>query len=255
MRKRAAFTIVQNESVFLPLWLQYYERYFDRIDLYVLDHNSDDGSTAAVGARCNLLRVHREKSFDHEWLNGTVTAFQAFLLRSYERVLFAESDEIVVADPALYVGLDDYIERCHNQVARCTGFEVVHYPDEEPALHFDRPILAQRQYWHASRMYCKPLLSAVPMSWSLGFHEAPGFPDLRPDPNLVLVHLHRIDYDSCVAHHRATAARNWSEHDAQAGYGLQNRLVEGDDAFKTWFFRGLDNSARERIPEHLKTLL
>ena len=255
MRKCAAFTIVQNEPVFLPLWLRYYGRYFDRTDLYVLDHNSDDGSTAGPWAHCNLLRVHRDKSFDHAWLNGTVAAFQAFLLRSYERVLFAESDEIVAADPAHYAGLDDYIERCHDPVTRCTGFEVVHYPDEESALRFDRPILAQRRYWHASRMYCKPLLSSVPMSWSLGFHEAPGFPDLQPDPSLLLLHLHRVDYDACVAHHRATAARNWNEHDVQAGNGSQNRLVEGDDAFKTWFFRGSDNGGRELIPEHLKMLL
>jgi hypothetical protein len=255
VRKRAAFTIVQNEPVFLPVWLQYYGRYFDRTDLYVLDHDSDDGSTAGVGERSNLLRVHRDKSFDHAWLAGTVAAFQAFLLRSYERVLFAETDEIVVADPSLYSGLDDYIDRCHDRAARCTGFEVVHYPDEEPALDFDRPILAQRRYWHASRKYCKPILSAVPISWSLGFHEAPGFPDLQPDPNLLLLHLHRVDYVACVAHHRATAARNWNEHDVQARLGFQNRLIEEDDAFKTWFFQGADNAGRERIPEHLKPLL
>jgi len=255
MRRRAAFTIVQNEPAFLPLWLQYYGRYFDAADLYVLDHESNDGSTDGVGTRCNLLRVHRDKSFDHAWLNGTVTAFHAFLLRSYEHVLFAESDEIVIADPALYAGLDDYIDRFRERVARCTGFEVVHHPDEEPALRFDRPILAQRRYWHASRPYCKPLLSSVPMSWSLGFHEAPGFPDLRPDPNLFLVHLHRIDYGTCVARHRATVARNWNEYDLRTGLGRHNRLVEGDEAFKTWFFRGFDSSERALIPEHLKTLL
>ena len=255
MRRRAAFTIVQNEPVFLPLWLRFYGRYFDAADLYVLDHDSSDGSTDGLGTRCNLVRVHRDHSFDHAWLNGTVTAFHAFLLRSYEHVLFAESDEIVVADPALFRGLDDYIDQFRDRVARCTGFEVVHYPDEESALRFDQPVLAQRRYWHASRSYCKPLLSAVPLSWSLGFHEAPGFPELRPDPNLFLVHLHRIDYATCVARHRQTAGRNWNPRDVQEGYGLQNRLIEGDDAFKTWFFRGLDNGARERIPEHLKPLL
>jgi hypothetical protein len=255
MRKRAAFTIVQNEPLFLPLWLQYYGRYFDQADLYVLDHNSDDGSTAEVGTRCNLLRVHRDKSFDHAWLNATVTAFQTFLLQSYQRVLFAEADEIVVAEPTEYDGLDDYIERCPHPVARCTGFEVVHYPDEEPPLHFDRPVLAQRHYWHASGVYSKPLLSAVPMSWSLGFHEAIAFPDLRPDPGLFLVHLHRIDYGACAARHRATAARNWNERDIRDRLGMHNRLVEEDEAFKSWFFRGEDNTHRVRIPERLKMLL
>ncbi len=255
MRKRAAFTIVQNEPVFLPLWLKYYGRYFHRTDLYVLDHDSDDGSTAGVEARCNLLRVHRDKSFDHTWLNGTVSAFQAFLLRSYERVLFAEADEFIVADPARYGGLDDYVERCRERVARCTGFEVVHYPDEEPPLRFGQAILAQRTYWHRSREYCKPLLAAVPMSWSNGFHEAPGFPDLQPDPELFLVHLHRVDYGTCVARHRATAARNWAEDDIRAEHGVQNRLVEGDAGFRKWFFHGRDNGARALIPERLKPLL
>jgi len=255
MRKCAAFTIVQNEAVFLPIWLKYYGRHFDRTDLYVLDHASDDGSTEGVEQRCNLLRVHRDQSFDHKWLNGTVSAFQAFLLRSYERVLFAEADEIVVADPARYGGLGDYVGRCRARAARCTGFEVVHYPDEEPPLHFDQAILAQRRYWHASHDYCKPLLAAVPMSWSLGFHKAPDFPDLQPDPNLFLVHLHRVDYGTCVARHRATAARNWGEDDIRAEHGVQNRLVEGDAGFRKWFFHGRDNSARALIPERLKSLL
>ena len=255
MRRRAVFTIVQNESLFLPLWLDYYGRYFNRTDLYVLDHDSDDGSTARAEGRCNLLPVHRDKSFDHAWLNGIVTAFQTFLLRSYERVLFTEADEIVVPDPAFHAGLDVYIEHCTERVVRCTGFDVVHYPDEEPPLQFERPILAQRNYWHPSRGYCKPLLSAVPMSWSIGFHEAPGFPDLRPDPNLFLIHLHRIDYAACVARHRANAARNWNEHDLKANFGFHNRLVEEDDAFKTWFFGTLENSERQRIPEQFKTLL
>lgn len=254
MRKRAAFTIVQNEPVFLPLWLEYYGRYFDGSDIYVLDHDSADGSTERLGTRCQLLRVHREKSFDHAWLRSTVAAFQAFLLQSYESVLFTEADEFVLADPSSYSGLDDYVERCRNRVARCAGFHVVHYPAEEPALHFDKPILEQRKYWHASRMYSKPLLSTIPLSWCLGFHDDPSLSDLQPDPNLLLVHLHRVDYGSCLAHHRETAARNWNEHDVQANYGVQNRLVE-EEAFSAWFFRGCDDGQRELIPQHLKKLL
>jgi Glycosyl transferase family 2 len=254
MRKRAVFTIVQNEPVFLPLWLQYYSRYFDRSDIYVLDHDTSDASTEGIGSRCNLLSVHREKSFDHAWLRSTVAAFQVSLLQSYETVLFAEADEFVLADPRSYTGLDDYIERLPNQVGRCTGFEVVHYPDEEPSLRFDQPVLAQRRYWHSSRWYCKPLLSTVPLSWSIGFHFDPAFPDLQPDPSLVLVHLHRVDYESCRARHRGTAARNWNEYDVQAGYGRQNRFVEGE-AFDTWFFGGFDDGERELIPETIKNLL
>ena len=151
-------------------------------------------------------------------------------------------------------GLDDYVERLRHPVARCTGFNVVHYPDEEPALHFGQPVLAQRKYWHASSLYCKSLVSSVPLSWSLGFHGHANVAEVQPDPNLLLVHLHRIDYDLCLARHRATAARHWNEYDVQARYGWQNRVVEAE-AFHTWFFRGFDDGQRELIPEKLKKLL
>ena len=254
MKTRAAFTIVQNEPVFLPLWLDYYSRYFEKDDLYVLDHNSDDGSTAGVATRCQLVRVHREKSFDHHWLRDTVAAFQSFLLHSYARVLFTEVDEFVLADPRSYSGLDDYIDRCPTAVARCTGFNVVHYRTEELPLRFDQPILPQRKYWHASRTYCKPLLSTVPVSWGLGFHDAACLENLGPDPDLLLVHLHRVDYDFCLSRHRRTAMRNWNERDLQANYGWHNRLVQSE-AFDNWFFKGEDDGARELIPEHLKSVL
>jgi hypothetical protein len=254
MRNSAAFTIAQNEPVFLPLWLSYYGRYFAKSNLYVLDHDSSDGSTEKAGACCQLLRVHREKSFDHQWLRDTVTCFQAFLLQSYESVLFAEVDEFVIADPRHYSGLDDYIAQSHAPVSRCTGFHVVHYPSEEPPLRFQMPILAQRKYWHRSRRYCKPLISAVPLSWVVGFHDAPSLEELPPDPYLLLVHLHRVDYDSCLSRHCANAARNWNEFDLQQNFGWQNRVVE-KAAFEEWFFKGEDDEERELIPEYLKSIL
>jgi hypothetical protein len=255
MRKRAAFTIVQNEPVFLPIWLDYYSRSFEPADLYVLDHASTDGSTDALAARCHVVPIHRDASFDHAWLNGTVTAFHAFLLRSYQQVLFTEADEIVLADPLRYRGLDAYIDACIGRVARCTGFEVVHFPEEEPPLDFNRPLLAQRQYWLPSRMYSKTLLASVPMAWSPGFHEAPAFAGVRPDPDLYLVHLHRIDYAACAARHRSTAARRWSTRDLDLKLGQQNRMVDGDAGFRSWFFQGLDNGARALIPAHVKAAL
>src|SRR5436190_17272313 len=48
-RRRAALTMVQNEAVFLPIWLRYYSRFFGPDDLYVLDHDTSDGSTDRDG--------------------------------------------------------------------------------------------------------------------------------------------------------------------------------------------------------------
>ena len=46
-RRAAVFTIVQNEPVFLPIWERYYQRHFDRDDIFVLDHDSTDPTTIA----------------------------------------------------------------------------------------------------------------------------------------------------------------------------------------------------------------
>lgn len=251
---RAAYTIVQNEAGFLPAWIAHYSRFFEPGDIYVLDHDSTDGSTRAVAGCCQVIPVHRAASFDHTWLRSTVEQFQTFLLASYETVLFAEVDEFVVAEPQRYAGLGDYIDRMQDPVTCCTGYNVVHYPFELP-LKLQEPILRQRSYWHRSQEYSKRLIAKTPLSWSPGFHVELQYPEVAPDPDLYLIHLHRADYASCLARHRASAARPWNQDDVRNRQGFQNRIVEAGE-FRHWFFNvDLGSSTPERIPEHLKPLL
>ncbi len=238
----------------LPLWLRYYGRFFDADDLFVLAHDTSDGSTNGLAGSCNVVPVHRQAAFDHRWLRTVVEDFQQFLLRSYDTVLFAEVDEFVVADPARYAGLDAYIDALDAPAARCTGFNVVHQEDE-PALRFDEPLLAQRRCWHASLAYSKRLIARTPLQWSQGFHHEYRAPDAPPDPELLLVHLHRVDYDWCLQRHQRSAARDWSEADRVGGAGAQNRIAEAA-AFEQWFRRGPDLDApAELIPPHIKDVL
>lgn len=245
-RTGAVFTIVQNETRFLPLWLKHYSRHFDWSDIYVLDHDSTDGSTDGLDACCNVVKVHRDKSFDHMWLKGTVEDFQAFLLRSYSAVLFAEVDEIVVPDPGLYPDLGAYIESTEGPAACCTGYNVVHQNDEE-ALNFDQPVLRQRMYWHPSPQYSKRLLGRVPLAWNVGLHQEFNAPSVGPDPGLLLIHLHRVDYDYCLARHRSNASRDWSEDDLAFNLGWHMRIVDPEE-FEDWFYRGDDLEGNDRVP-------
>ena len=64
-KRRAVLTIVQNEAVFLPIWLRYYSRFFAPDDIYVLDHESTDGSTSEVGS--SAFRSHMRRLTTRGW--------------------------------------------------------------------------------------------------------------------------------------------------------------------------------------------
>ena len=183
--------------------------------------------------------------------------FQSFLLGSYDAVLFAEADEFVVADPLRHDGLAAYVDGLEGPAACCTGYNVVHYPEEETApLRFDQPLLRQRGFWHRSPKYSKRILGRIPLAWTIGFHVESNAPEVLPDPSLYLIHLHRVDYDHCLARHRAAVERTWNQDDVELGFGRASRVVDVD-AFREWFFAGddLEGSEREPIPERIRALL
>ena len=155
----------------------------------------------------------------------------------------------------LRAAIDRDIARLDAPAARCSGYNVVHQPGEPPLDVSARPLLAQRRRWHASLDYSKRLLARMPLRWSEGFHREYDAPDAPPDPHLVLVHLHRADYDLCLARHRASAARPWNPDDLSRGDGAQNRIVQAE-AFAEWFRRGPDLDApAELIPGHFRECL
>ncbi|MFP6600587.1 MAG: glycosyltransferase family 2 protein [Deltaproteobacteria bacterium] len=262
----AIFTIVQNEPVWLPVWMKHYRSQLDAAHLYILDHDSDGEGAALLDelkrAGANVVPVHRRVSFDHSWLAETVERFQRFLLSSYEAVLFVEIDEIVATAPgSQYAGLGDYAEvvldRRHKFV-RCAGFEVVHKPEEEPPLDWTQPLLKQRKWWYASEKYSKPLLSRMPLSWRKGFHRTSNVRvrSRQIDQDLLLIHLHKLDFDYCVRRHEETASRDWMRPDGKTG--SQNRMVGSDDV-RAWFRRSIDDDKKEAelvaIPAEIQTII
>jgi len=244
MRDFAVFTIVQDEREWLPTWCDYYLRHLDSWDLYVLDHDSVDGSTEGIGG--NVVPVHRSETFDHAWLKGTVESFQRFLLQSYRCVLFAEADEIVAPDPRCFAGgLRRYVEEAflpsQHTAVHCWGKEVYHQRDE-PDLDDLRPILSQRRCYGDRAAYNKPLLSKVPLDWTFGFHGATQVV-LPSDPPLLLLHLHRADRRRCLRRHRARAGRRFAD---DGPLGCQHRITE--EAEVTAWFDDLDFSLQP-VPE------
>lgn len=253
----AAFTIVQNESYFLDMWVKHYSKTIPKRDLYILDHDSKTKDSLETIERhkengVNVEKVHNDFSFDHNWLKGTVQSFQEKLLDSYDVVLFAEADEIIMPRPDRHhYGLKPYVmERFKDKnisMLTCLAKLVHHDHPNEPDLDLSRPFFDQRFKWCEDKRrvsYNKCLICKVPLKWDAGFHLlAGGMPSPPIDHDLFLIHLHYMDYRMCKKRHEEQASRNWSRFDLEHNLGVYNKIFEGE-AFEEMFY-----------PQHLKELL
>jgi hypothetical protein len=230
-KRRAALTIVHNEPVFLPLWLRYYSRYFEPEDIYVLDHETSDGSTDGEG----FVRIPvSHDTIDHRWMVEVIEREQHRLLSDgYEVVVVTDVDEIVAPHPARGT-LGDYLDRFDGEFVNCIGYELIHRVDREPPFDPSRPVLDQRGFWFANLIYDKPAIATVPMRWKPGFHRGLDG-SVRRDPDLRLIHLHRMDYDICRARHELRRRRSWNDHDVAEGWAEHNRITD-EQEFARWFY-------------------
>lgn len=242
----ALLTMVRDESVFFPIWLRYYSRYFAPEDIHVLDHGTTDGSTALGG----FERVPVEhETVDHAWMVERMEAEQRRLLERYDVVLTVDADEIVAPDPERGT-LGEYLAGFEEEFVNCLGYEILHLRDREPSFRPDRPVLEQRCHWFAADGYDKPALATAPTSWKVGFH---GLSDgrLNLDPDLRLIHLHRMDYDICHDRHRMWRERAWNEEDLNGGFSTHNRIAD-DEEFERWFYTGsCFEDAKEMVVERI----
>jgi hypothetical protein len=244
-RRRALITIVNNESFFLALWLAYYSRFFAAQDIYVIDNETTDGSLDRGG----FQRIPAARDgLDNLWMVQTVENLQHELLRRYDVVVFTDIDEFIA--PAPRVGtLGDYLDRFDEEWVNCLGYEILHQPDREGPLDTSRPILEQRHHWFYNDAYSKAAIATAPLRWRPGFH---GRADLHfnLDPDLRLIHLHRVDYAACLARHRMRSSRPWSRYDADRGWGAHNFITESE-AFAHWFAH---DSCFENLEIQLETI-
>jgi len=246
-KRVAVFTIIQNEDFFLNIWIDYYKKFFANEDIYILNHDSTIDTckkilTNAKTSGINVVPVHRDQSFDHSWLRTTVECFQRYLLQSYDYVVFVEVDEILVPNPDVHKnGLKQYILDRFNdpnlETIRCAGFNVEHDVTIEPDLDLTKPVLSQRSKWRRTFLYDKPLISKIPSKWINGFHNLAVPPGPFVSTDILLVHLHKMDYKLCKNKHAEQAKRSWSRYDVETLQGDHNRIFDGEK-FDAWFFGG-----------------
>ena len=221
----AVVTMVYNEPVFLPVWLRHYAAQVGAANCFVLDHGSDDGSTAPVrlGA-ASALRIPRSPQDDSRRC-GFVSDVCAGLLNWYEAVVYTDVDELLAADPAVHSSLAALASTLEpDAVVTATGFDVIHLPDEEPALDWAQPVALQRGWLRASSAMCKPVMIRRRVDWAPGFHCIDDVPRFRP---LFLFHLRYVDLRSGLARLHRTRSQPWVTPEAGSHQRMPDQDWEG----------------------------
>jgi len=217
MKKSAIFTIVKDEKYFLDKWIKYYSQFFDPDDIYVLDHQSKDGSTNGIGV--NVIEIQNEMAFDHLWLVDQVEKMQKDLLKRYEVVIFTEVDEILYSSRGnLGFLIEDIRKNSNFQYMTSLGYEIKQNPEKgEKRLEFGDPIMENRNYWFRYPSYDKTLITKIPLKYNPGFHSC----NYRPlYGDLFLLHLHRVDFNLLVERRKQRISSwNLKRDDLEKGWG------------------------------------
>lgn len=228
MKDCAVFVMVKDEGYFLPKWLEYYKQFFKPEDIYILDHQSSDGSTDNLDV--NVIKVTNDVAVDHTWIVNTIQEQQRKLLENYRCVLFAESDEIVYSP---YQPLNEYISKFlegSDEYVTCIGHEMMQNLEKESPLKDSDPIMPNRNYWFRHPLYDKTLLSKIPLNWAWGFHS-------QDKPNvhrgLFLLHLHRHDFEMMLKRHEMRVAKWKIKDDGNSSY--QFKISQRDELLKYFF--------------------
>ncbi len=190
----AAVTMAYNESVFLPIWRRHYARHLGAEHCYVIDHGSDDGSTAALHPMGHIPLPR--SPFDDPQRARFVSRFLTALLEWYDWVLYTDVDELLIPDPRQFPTFAALCTAAPGPVIWSVGLELYQHAGEAP-LDPTRPLGAQRRFVRFNPAMCKPLLTRIPLTYAPGFHAAAGErPHFAP---LYLIHLHWVDRDLGLA--------------------------------------------------------
>ena len=269
----AIVTMVYNEPVFLPVWLRHYAAMAGGQHCHVLDHGSTDGSTAAgrVG-EASVLRIPRSPQDDGVRC-GFVSDFCAALLSWYDAVIYTDVDELLVADPAVHGSLSALVATLEGDaVVTAAGLDVIHVPDREAPLDWNRPVSSQRDWLRFSSAMCKPVIIRRRVRWAPGFHCIDAPPRFGP---LFLLHLRYADLGYGLVRLGRTRTQAWITPQAGSHQRMPDRdweamllgmarlpprtdatLLPDDPLLSTWLGSVLDSAASRgdelyRIDLHL----
>lgn len=279
MGKYAVITMTHNGGVFMRLWLNYYRKYFDDKDIYIIDHGSDDGSiTDDIKKRHNIVHVPFHGYATGDFITQHVQFLHNKLQQTgkYKYIIVGDIDEIVVADPLYFKDIVDYLGKAKDDHITVDTRSPIHMRGEPP-IDLDKPILGQRRFWISEENVEKPCINKKTPFWTIGFHwqydpemdylaqDYHHWPKSRynqkllpknPDPRIFLVHIERIDFQILEDKRQAN-----KKYRANTEMQWRHKFLD-DEEFKDWFYgtneyayRGIGSRPVWEIPVRFKKIL
>lgn len=190
----AVFTHVYNDLDGLRMWQRHYAHLVPHRHLYVVDHGSTYPYAEVLHPETRVVAIPRGE-VDHLNIAQFCAYFQRFLLTQYRWVIHVDSDELLVHRHG-FAALLERLERdgTYGPIVRpAQAFDLLDHTDGHAPLDGATPMSLQRHLLSPAPEYRKPVLGAVPTSWSIGFHQALEDVHVMDDPDLWLIHARYAD--------------------------------------------------------------
>lgn len=225
MTKRiAAITMARNDEFFLSRWIKYYGDQIGTENLYIYLDGTDQTIPENAGAAhiTKLPHTDMSRAAGDKYRINLMSDLAAKLFQDgYEIVIGCDCDEFLLVDPALNIGLAEYLstKKIKNTLSGL-GLDVGQHLHHEKPLDPSQPFLTQRSYALLSTRYTKPVVINRPVRWGSGFHSIRGH-NFHIDKNLYLLHFGAIDMEMLVAK-AASRGPDWVNHLRRRGNGTIN---------------------------------
>lgn len=226
MMKIAAITMLRNDEQFLQKWITWYGGQLGRENLFVYF----DGTDQNIPDFCEGIHTEKVRRIEGQVRQGdkgriaflSEAARQLFCEKTYDMVIGTDVDEFLIPDPALGIGLYDFLQHfqaCGRVSISGLGIDVGQKMGEEGRIDWSRPLLSQRSYAKLSTRYSKSSVLFKPSGhssspqWGSGFHRVRGH-NFHIVKDLYLFHFGSIDLERIEGKMRTgdLVAKGWGRH-------------------------------------------
>lgn len=229
-----AITMVRNDR-FLQKWVEYYGAQLGRENLYVYF----DGEDQEIPDFCAGVHTQKVPKMQGDVVSTERQRSRFISSRAAElfqggaqMVIATDADEFLVVDPALKLGLREFLSSlpqhsCHSGL----GVDVLQHLATEGKIDFSKPFLSQRHRgWLYSR-YTKPSVITRPCVWGGGCHRVKG-QNFHIAKGLYLFHFGGVDLEYLreISVDEARVANGWTRHQLKRQRAIEKvgRVEAGD---------------------------